>query len=1102
MWYNKKYIDYFKHSLRLREVLLTMESKMHYKMYKSGKRMVFAGLTLVTIAAPLTGLAMAQASNTNSVSAAEVTPNADADNESPSIMGDDTPLWIGMTAFDPMNYVNAYDTVDGVLTDQIKVVSNDVNMDKAGVYHVTYQVSDKAGNTTTKTLTFTVRDPNEKDTTPPILSTDDIYVKTGTKDFNPLQYAGAEDELDLSVTSSDIKVVDSDVNINKAGVYHVTFAVSDSSGNKTVKTVAVFVTDKGADTKQPYVDVQDIKLNQGDNWDPMKHIKSISLSSSYGIDTSVSDDNVDTSKQGEYHVTYHVHLYDLQSGQPVGKTYTKTVKVNVGPAVADTVKPTISGVADQTIGIGGKFDALAKVSAYDQHDGDVTVKVKSGSVDTKKVGNYTIVYSATDKAGNEATETATIKVTGDSDHVVPDINVKDISIPMNQNFDPMKNPDDPTKDIEAVDNIDGKVTVKVTANNVDVTKPGAYHVTYSASDAAGNTANKTITVRVTNPESTDKTAPIIQTPKSFTVDDKNRDKFDPMQDVLAHDDIDGNVPVKITENTVNVNVKGTYHVTYEAVDKSGNVSTKTVDVVVTSTKDVIKPVINAADLTIAKGDKFDPMTGVSVTDDTDTGLKATVTKNTVDANKTGSYTVTYEATDKAGNKTTKTRNVTVVEHLDDKTGPVISAGDTIKVAQDSTPDWLSYATAEDETDGPVSVKILSNTTDLSTPGTYAITYSASDSYGNTTTKTVKVEVTKTVKKDTTAPVVEVSNGQLTVGDSFDPHNYYSVTDDQDANPTVDVTNNVDTSKAGKYDLKVVATDAAGNKTTKTSTITVVDKDVPAPAKDTTKPVIYAEDKVVDANTTFDPLADVSANDETDGKVAVKVSKSDVDMTTPGKYHVTYEASDVAGNTATKTILVTVEGTKDGGDTDSSQTPTTPSKPDNGQKPDEGTVDDGQNNGSGGTTIGDVLNQNKDDSATTDTPSSDAGNADSSDTVTTTGDGASLNDAGGSDSPAAADSSDATTDGTSDSSNGDSATPKSSNPAGTGTDGATVADKTGQNNQSQPLTKDAVANQPLSNTGSEMKSDKAVGLIATTIAASLLAIIAFMAKKLKDSKKSE
>lgn len=69
----------------------------------------------------------------------------------------------------------------------------------------------------------------------------------------------------------------------------------------------------------------------------------------------------------------------------------------------DYVKPEISVPASTSVRFGATFDALAGVSARDAVDGDVTADLKvRGTVDTRKLGTYTLTYAVTDAAGNRA----------------------------------------------------------------------------------------------------------------------------------------------------------------------------------------------------------------------------------------------------------------------------------------------------------------------------------------------------------------------------------------------------------------------------------------------------------------------------------------------------------------------------------------------------------------------------------------------------------------------------------------------------------------------------------------------------------------------------
>ena len=79
------------------------------------------------------------------------------DTEAPVISGaDDVSLAHGAT-FDPKAGVTAHDNVDGDVTASIKVEGS-VDTSKAGSYTLTYTVTDKAGNTASKTRKVTVKD--------------------------------------------------------------------------------------------------------------------------------------------------------------------------------------------------------------------------------------------------------------------------------------------------------------------------------------------------------------------------------------------------------------------------------------------------------------------------------------------------------------------------------------------------------------------------------------------------------------------------------------------------------------------------------------------------------------------------------------------------------------------------------------------------------------------------------------------------------------------------------------------------------------------------------------------------------------------------------
>ena len=77
-------------------------------------------------------------------------------NAIPTIKAEDKTLTVG-DKFDPLKDVTASDKEDGDITKDVEVLSSDVDTSKAGIYTVTYKVTDSKGASTTKTITVTVK---------------------------------------------------------------------------------------------------------------------------------------------------------------------------------------------------------------------------------------------------------------------------------------------------------------------------------------------------------------------------------------------------------------------------------------------------------------------------------------------------------------------------------------------------------------------------------------------------------------------------------------------------------------------------------------------------------------------------------------------------------------------------------------------------------------------------------------------------------------------------------------------------------------------------------------------------------------------------------
>ena len=146
------------------------------------------------------------------------------------------------------------------------------------------------------------------------------------------------------------------------------------------------------------------------------------------VTTTMSDGTTAELGEGEYTVSE----FDSSTAgeKTITVTYaadtslTATLKVTVKEAEpVDTVPPVISGADDVAVEFGASFDPMAGVKAVDDVYGDVTgaVKVSGDTVDTSKPGAYTLVYTVSDAAGNEAsvTRVATVKAKSGETPVEP-----------------------------------------------------------------------------------------------------------------------------------------------------------------------------------------------------------------------------------------------------------------------------------------------------------------------------------------------------------------------------------------------------------------------------------------------------------------------------------------------------------------------------------------------------------------------------------------------------------------------------------------------------------------------------------------------------------
>ncbi len=201
------------------------------------------------------------------------------------------------------------------------------------------------------------------------------------------------------------------LNTDVPGQYVLTYAADDSAGNlataeriiTVLEDMAPVITLNGNNAVS--VEKDGDYMDEGATAeDVIDGNVDVNVEITIVIDGAVTVvDSVDTSVEG---VVYTIEYNATDSRGNAAVPVTRTVTVVGSDANAPVI--TLQGEAEVTVYQGEDFTDEG-ATAVDDVDGDVSVTI-DGTVDTDTVGIYVITYSATDTAGNIASEIRTVNV--------------------------------------------------------------------------------------------------------------------------------------------------------------------------------------------------------------------------------------------------------------------------------------------------------------------------------------------------------------------------------------------------------------------------------------------------------------------------------------------------------------------------------------------------------------------------------------------------------------------------------------------------------------------------------------------------------------------
>lgn len=782
------------------------------------------------------------------------------------------------------------------------------------------------------------------------------------------------------------------------GVYHVTLNSTDDAGNTATEKNVTFTIDKtkpvinvtGVENDSRYAEDKNVQINVSDINLEDADVAVIKNGKEYTIDPlEVKDGAASTS-----HLFTLDGVYQLQisAKDKAGNQHSSTIEFTIDKSVPEIIYSIENGTyfndnqVNLTVSVEDYTPFLPEITVLRKHNGETT-EIPTGEWADEVVwlftqrktitlvdeGEYFVTVTATDYFGKESTKELAFTI----DRTLPEISIAGIPNKgfVQKNNQLIINVGDLHFNSDLLEvKVNGKVVEDATWEETEAgylftqtfEVDGEYEIIVYAEDFAGNKANEKQHIFTV-----DNIAPDIKIEgvKNDTYYDKKQKATIKVNELNYKSN---KVDISVTRNTnpypfnewnnqdvessldIPFNEDGDYVVTVTSTDAAGNVGEKqevrfTVDETYPELE--IKGVEHDANYNVNKEVEFivrDTNIDTTLLNVTKNGKNyevGTLTKSGSTARLThvfkeeGEYVLTFESTDKSGNKTKHEKRIFII----DKTNPVVKidgvdhqsfnpTGKRVTISVDE----LNFSTNDVELlatkDGTAfNIGTWQNTSKLSNlsynfndDGLYTVSIKATDKAGNG-----PIRANKTFTIDTTRPAIEITgveNAQhynvdkpvnVSIRDINLDVNRITVTRDgrgynaggfSVSNNTARLSHNF--SQEGDYVIEVVAIDKAGNEYSQQIAFTIDKTDPVITPKFRGQSRVITDGEYI--NEVFTPEFALAESEDT--IVSVTLNGSNVTGRVPtASQEITYNynvvARDKAGNESTLEISFIVDTTR-------------------------------------------------------------------------------------------------------------------------------------------------------------------------------------------------